>query len=92
MAFKILSLGHLAKGHPQAEEPSLILVCSSCGLIRDENNVSSEQEHWVAKRMYLRTHDGNLGDCHLTHTYCPECFTDFMERVRPGTRSISLVH
>lgn len=91
MAFKILSLGHLANRHPHAKEASLIPVCSSCGLVRDESNVSGEQEHWVTKRTYQKTHGRNLADCHITHTYCPGCFTDFMERVRPSTRSTSMV-
>ena len=90
MAFKILSLGHVAKRRAYAEEPSLIPACCSCGLVRNGSNVSGEQEHWVTKRTYLKTHGRSLADCHLTHTYCPGCFTDFMERVRPNTRSISV--
>ena len=88
MAFKILSLGHLGKRRTLADEPSLIPVCSSCGLIRDETGVSCEQARWVTKRTYVETHGRSLADSLLTHTYCPGCFTDFKERVRPSTSSI----
>jgi len=70
-----------------ANKPALIPICSSCGLIRDENGDAIGQEHWVTKRMYVQKHGVNLVDCDLSHTYCPGCFTDFVERVRPRTGS-----
>lgn len=79
-----------AKRHPLAEKPALIPICSSCGLIREATGNALGQEHWVTKRTYVKTHGMNLADCDLTHTYCPECFTDFIQRVRPRTSFISM--
>ena len=87
MAIKILSMGRLGKHYIQAYE--LVPVCSACGLIREAGGCSG-QERWITKRMYVETHGRTLADSHLTHTYCPACFTDFVERVRPNSRSIGL--
>ena len=89
MASKILSMGRLGKHYMHTHEPALVPVCSACGLIR-ECGSSSRQERWITKRTYVETHGRTLADCHLTHTYCPACFTDFMERVRPSSQSIGL--
>ena len=89
MAIRILSMGRLGKHYIRTHEPSLVSACSACGLIR-EGGDSSGQEHWITKRMYVETHGRTLADSHLTHTYCPACFTDFMERVRPSSGSIAL--
>jgi len=75
----------LVKRRTLADKPVLIPICRSCGLIRDETGDAIGQEHWVTKRMYGKIHGMNLVDCDLTHTYCPGCLTDFMERVRPRT-------
>jgi len=32
-------------------------MCSSCGLIRDETGYVIGQEHWVTKRIYVKTRD-----------------------------------
>jgi hypothetical protein len=69
----------------------MIPICSMCGLIRDAGGVTLDQERWVTKRTYVKTHGMNLAECHLTHTYCPGCFTDFMERVTLTNR-IELNH
>ena len=91
MAMKSLLLGpQPVKRRTLADKPALIPICSSCGLIRDETGDAIDQEHWVTKRMYVKTHGVNLADCDLTHTYCPGCFTDFVERVRPRTGSIGM--
>ena len=73
------------------DKRALIPICSSCGLIREETGSAIGQEHWVTKRTYVKTHGMNLTDCDLTHTYCPGCFTDFIERVRPSTPFVSMV-
>jgi hypothetical protein len=91
MAVKTQIFGQLVKRRTLAEARSLIPVCSSCGLIRDETGDSFHQERWVTKRTYVKTHGMSVADCHLTHTYCPGCFTDFMERVRPSTNSLGMV-
>jgi hypothetical protein len=92
MAMRTLLLGQQpVKRRTLADKPALIPICSSCGLIRDETGaVAIGQEHWVTKRTYVKTHGVNLADCDLTHTYCPGCFTDFVERVRPRTSSIGI--
>jgi len=90
MAVERLSLRQFVKRGPLPGEPALISVCSMCGLIRDQTGMSQTQERWVTKRTYSKTHGVSLADGHLTHTYCPGCFTDFMERVKPFTRSIGL--
>jgi len=89
MSSKILSVGHIGKHYIRIHEPSLVPVCSACGLVR-EGGGSSGQERWITKRTYVESHGRTLADSHLTHTYCPTCFTDFMERVRPSSRSIAL--
>ena len=60
MALKTLSRRQLVKRRMLAEEPALIPVCSSCGLIRDETGVSVDQERWVTKRTYVKTYGINL--------------------------------
>ena len=90
MAGERLSLRQFVTHSPLPGDTALIPVCSMCGLIREKTGPSQKQERWVTKRTYLKTHGVSLADGHLTHTYCPGCFTDFMERVKPLTRSIGL--
>jgi hypothetical protein len=92
MSLKTLLLRQPVKRRTFADKAALIPICSSCGLIRDETGGAIDQERWVTKRMYVKTHGMNLADCNLTHTYCPGCFTDFIERVRPRTSSIDMAH
>jgi hypothetical protein len=81
----------LMKRRPYAKGSALIRVCSVCGLIRDESGVAVEEERWVTKRTYEKTYGMSLAECHLTHTYGPGCFTDFMEeRVRPPQSSLGM--
>jgi hypothetical protein len=89
MAIKIFSLGRLGKHYTHIHEPSMIPVCSICGLVQARRG-SAELARWVTKRTYVETHGRTLADCHVTHTYCPACFTDFIERVRPSSRSMGL--
>jgi hypothetical protein len=62
--------------------PALLPVCCVCRLIRDETGFSPSREHWVTPRAYQKTHGVNPADFFLTHTYCPECFTQAMDTIR----------
>ena len=64
------------------KETTVLPVCCLCRLIRDETGVSRESARWVTQRTYRQTHGVNPADCLLTHTYCPECFTQVMETMR----------
>jgi hypothetical protein len=63
-------------------QTSLIPVCCLCGLIRDVSSSSLHCEHWVTRRTYRKTYGVNPADCVLTHTYCPDCFTQVIAQVR----------
>ena len=62
--------------------PTLLPVCCVCDLIRDDTVSSPDRERWVTPRTYRKTHGANPDDSPLTHTYCPECFTQVMGTVR----------
>jgi hypothetical protein len=62
--------------------PTLLHVCCLCGKIRDETGSSPDREHWVTQRTYRQTHGVKLANFPLTHTYCPPCFTKFMDTLR----------
>jgi len=64
--------------------PSLLPLCCMCGLVRDEPANSLDHERWVPRRTYQKTHGAMPDDCVLTHTYCPNCFTQVMERMGSG--------
>jgi hypothetical protein len=61
--------------------PKMLPVCCVCSLIRDESRSSLHRERWVTPRTYRTTHGVNPVELPLTHTYCPECFTQFMGTV-----------
>jgi len=63
-------------------ETSMLPVCCICGLLRDETGASLNCERWVTQRTYRQTYGVNPADCLLTHTYCPDCFTQFMDRIK----------
>jgi hypothetical protein len=63
-------------------EAPLLPICCLCRLIREETGVSLENERWITQRTYGRTHGINPPDCLLTHTYCPQCFAQVMDRMR----------
>jgi hypothetical protein len=71
---------HEAPSNPN-KNTSLLSVCCICGLLRDETGPSLDDERWVTQRTYRKTHGVNPADCLLTHTYCPECFTQVMDRI-----------
>ena len=60
----------------------LIPACSSCGLIRDENGPSPQVGNWIEHQTYQKRHGVDPDHCLLTHTYCPSCFTEMMEKRR----------
>jgi hypothetical protein len=62
--------------------PTLLSVCCLCRKIRDETRSSPDREHWVTQRTYRQTHGVKLANFPLTHTYCPPCFTKFMDTLR----------
>lgn len=64
------------------KETPLLPVCSICGFIRDETGPVLDHERWVTQRTYQRVHGVNLDDCLLTHTYCAECFSRLMARIK----------
>jgi len=68
--------------------PPLLPVCCICGLIRDETGPCSDVGRWVTHRTYRKTHGVNPSDFPLTHTYCPECFTQVQDSVRKYFREI----
>ena len=68
--------------------PALLPVCCLCRKIRDETGSSSDREHWVTQRRYRQTHGVPLANLSLTHTYCPPCFTKFMDTLRRYRREI----
>ena len=65
-----------------SRETALLPVCCMCGLLRDDTGPSLDDERWVTQRKYREIHGGNPADCLLTHTYCPQCFTQVMKRIR----------
>jgi hypothetical protein len=68
--------------------PTLLPVCCICRKIRDETGSSPDREHWVTQRAYRQTHVVKLANVPLTHTYCPSCFTKFMDALRQYRREI----
>lgn len=65
-----------------SREWALLPICSSCGLIQDENGPSADEGNWVEHQSYRKRHGVDPAHCLLTHTYCPNCFTAMMERRR----------
>jgi hypothetical protein len=61
---------------------ALLPVCCMCGLLRDDTGLAFDDERWVTRRTYRNLHGVNPAECRLTHTYCPGCFTQVMERIR----------
>jgi hypothetical protein len=62
-------------------ETSPLAVCCICGLLRDETGPSLEDECWVTQGTYRKTHGVDPANRLLTHTYCPECFTQVMDGI-----------
>jgi hypothetical protein len=60
-------------------QTTILPICCVCGLIRDSNE--SQVESWVTKHAFQQTHRADPSDYRLTHTYCPACYTKFMNRI-----------
>ena len=58
---------------------TILPICCVCGLIREDE--SSGPESWVTKQVFRQTHGTDPSDYRLTHTYCPACYTQFMNRI-----------
>jgi hypothetical protein len=82
---------HIPHETPSASrsKTSLLPICCICGLLRDEIGPSLDQERWVTQRTYRKIYGVHPADCLLTHTYCPACFTQVIERVREGHNAVS---
>jgi hypothetical protein len=63
-------------------ETRMLLVCCLCGLLQDDTGPSLDQERWVTQRTFRKMHGVHPDNCLLTHTYCPACFTQVMDRIR----------
>lgn len=68
---------------------TILHVCCVCGLVLDETGLSLDQERWVTQQMLRVTHGVNPADCLLTHTYCPVCFTQVMDRIHEWPDRVS---
>jgi len=62
--------------------PTLLPVCCLCGLVRDETGSHPGLLRWVTQRAYRETYGVKPTDLALTHTYCPECFTQAQQALR----------
>lgn len=58
-------------------EGMVVPVCCVCGKVRDEDN------RWIELAQYMMLRLGVL----LSHTYCPDCFREEMERLSSGGSS-----
>jgi len=58
----------------------ILPVCCVCGLVRDQGGPDME-EQWLTKVTYRQTHGVDPAVCRITHTYCPDCYTQFMNRI-----------
>lgn len=68
---------------------TVLHVCCVCGLVLDDTGPSLDQEQWVTQRTLWMTYGVNPSDCLLTHTYCPVCFTQVMDRIREWPGGVS---
>jgi hypothetical protein len=68
---------------------SLIAMCCVCGLVRLGKTVAEDPDRWVTKRSYEQMYGIKLVGNPVTHTYCSGCHTDFMQRIRPRSQSLT---
>jgi hypothetical protein len=68
-------------GASPASNKPLVPVCCICQLLRDEAEITVDHERWVTKRTYRKAHGATPNDARLTHTYCPNCFSQLMGRI-----------
>ena len=57
----------------------ILPICCVCGLIREESE--SKSESWVTKQNFRKAHGIDHSAFRLTHTYCPSCYRQFMNRI-----------
>jgi hypothetical protein len=60
---------------------TMLHVCCMCGLLQDEAGASLDQDRWVTQRTFRKMHGVHPDNCLLTHTYCPACFTQVVDRI-----------
>ena len=58
----------------------ILPVCCGCGLLSDEAGPWTD-ERWVTKQTFRNTHGIDPAACRLSHTYCPACYTLFLNRI-----------
>ena len=61
--------------------PALLPACCVCGLIRDDTGCSTGPDRWVTRQKYREVHGVHPAEHVLTHTYCPQCFTQAQETI-----------
>ena len=74
--------GRLSAARDTRRLGRLLPVCCVCGLVRDELGRPPEPVRGMTPQAYRDTSQMNPADRLLTHTYCPECLTKALERVR----------
>ena len=60
----------------------IVPICCVCGLIREESRSKTKfGESWVTKKTFRQTHGIDPSALRLSHTYCPTCYTGFLDRI-----------
>lgn len=72
--------------------PRLLPVCCVCGLVRDDAaphlpDLPAKRVSWMTLNDYRRATKTELACFHFTHTYCPDCLTQVLERVQEYFRT-----
>ena len=57
----------------------ILPICCVCGLIREQSGC--ETESWISKQVFRQSHGIDHSSFRLSHTYCPSCYTQFMNRI-----------
>jgi len=70
-------------------KPTMLHACCVGKLILDETGSSLDQERWVTPLTFQVTYGVNPADCLLTHTYCSDCFTPVMDRIREWPNGVT---
>lgn len=58
----------------------LLPVCCVCGKIRNDDGSVQGSGPWQRLDQYLARHS----DAEFSHTFCPDCFTDYKQKNLPG--------
>ena len=61
-------------------QTAILPICCVCGLVRDDAG-SSRSETWVTKHVFRENHGVDHSAFRLSHTYCPTCYLQFMNRI-----------